>query len=82
MDLVQVRVEDRLGNATVLTPGRTTQPGIDAACPSRECHDGHGQGNDGRAEAHDEESEVGLDERVEVDPMVLRWGRPSLAGPR
>ena len=73
--LVEMRVEDGLEALAVPAAGQTAQPGIDPAGPSGERDDGQEEQDDDDDEPDDERSEIGLDERVEVDPRILRWGR-------
>ena len=62
-------------------PGaRTAKSSVDPARPTDEPEDRDEQQRDDDDEADDERPEIGLDEGVEIDPRVLRWGGPSLAG--
>ena len=73
-------IEDCFEATSLLTAGQPAQARFQATGPSGQPEDGREEYEDGDAQPDDGDAEVRLDERVEVDPEVLRWGRPSLAG--
>jgi hypothetical protein len=79
-DLVEVRIEDSLEAVTLRATSQTEQAPVDPARLSRQQDDCQQEDEDEDAEHDDEGVERGLRERVDVDPRVLLWGRPSLAG--
>ncbi len=80
-DLVEMRVEDGFEVVTAGATGQTGQPGFDPARPPGDEDDDDEEHDDGDRQTEEERAEVRLDERVEVDPGILRWAGPSLAGP-
>jgi hypothetical protein len=67
-----VGVEHRLKAPTFGSTRDPAQPGVEIPCPASEDHASGREPQDRRNEADDECAEMGLDERVEVDPWVLR----------
>ena len=80
--LVEVRIEDRFEARPTFAAGQTAQTRIDPTRSTSQAQDGHDKHHEADGQADDEGCEIRFDERGEVDPMVLLWGRPSLAAAR
>lgn len=71
--LFEVSVEDRFEAPPFRSAGDPLQSRIESASPARQRHRRDHKREDDRQETDDERAEVGLNERVEVDPTVLQW---------
>ena len=75
-----MRIQDGFQASPIRSTGDPLQPCVELSSPAREDHAGDGQCQGDGDETHDEGAEIGSNERIEVDPEVLRWGNPSIAG--
>ena len=66
-------VEDGLQAPAFRSTGDSPQPGIEIPGPASEDHANDREREDDGDETDGERTEIGPNERVEVDPMVLRW---------
>ena len=73
LDLVEMGIEHSLEAPALGAAGQAGQPGVEPARPPGESDDSDEQDQHDHAQTGDEGSEVRLDERVEIDPRVLRW---------
>ena len=80
VDLVEVGVEDGLEARALGAAGQAGQPGVEPAVRRARTTTATSRISTTTTQADDEwRPRYGCDERVEVDPRVLRWGQPSLA---
>jgi hypothetical protein len=68
-----VGVEDGLQAPSFGAAGDPPEALVESPGAAGQDHAADGERQDGGDETDDEGAEVGLDERVEVDPSVLRW---------
>jgi hypothetical protein len=74
VDLVDVGVEDHLEAAAAIATRDAREPLREATDPAPLDDDDHEQDGQADGQPADEGADVGLDERVEIDRMVLRRG--------
>jgi hypothetical protein len=74
-----MRPEHGLEARAVGAPGQRGQPRVQPPHPASKREHGHDQDDDEDGETDDEGADIGLDERVEIDPGNLRSGAASLA---
>jgi hypothetical protein len=68
-----VRVKDRFEAPPLRSPGDPLESHVKSPSSTGQRHDRKHKAKDDHQESDDERTEVGLDERVEVDPTVLQW---------
>ena len=73
MHLLEMRVEDGLEAPALGSAGDPREPRVEPARPSSQRDRGDHEHEHGHGQARDEHAEIGLDQRVEVDPRVLQW---------
>ena len=66
-------IEDGFEAPSLRSAGDPTQPRIETPGPTRQDHAGDRERQGDGDETDDEGAEIGLNERVEIDPRVLRW---------
>lgn len=77
VDLLEVRIEDRLEAPPLGPPRDPAQARVERPRSARKQQTCDREQDDGAPKTDDDRAEIGPNERVEIDPLVLR-GRPRV----